>query len=193
MLDWFEKDDYHFNDINKSPGSPRAFLFYPLARNTMTTESIHFNIQRELIRLFAQADAWFDRDISWLTAKPLNEVSAAARLACLHRSAHHYLDKRNDTGSLTIESIVAEQWTDFFDCIIDPLETTELSVQQLKNMRGELRDLLDRSLCTLELLELTTADRSMQYFNFTALLLHGQHQLRAIQSLDRASTDSVIC
>lgn len=159
----------------------------------MTTESIHFNIQRELIRLFAQADAWFDRDISWLMSKPANEVSAAARLACLHRSAHHFLDKRNDIRMVTIESVVAEQWTDFFDCILDPLEITDISVQQLVNMRSELRDLLDRCLCTLELLELTTADRTMQYFNFTGLLLHGQHQLKAIQSLDRASTDSVIC
>lgn len=159
----------------------------------MTTESIHLNIQRELIRLFAQADAWFDRDTSWLIAKPANEVSVAARLACLHRSAHHYLDKRNDTGQLTIESIVAEQWTDFFDCIVDPLELTDISEQQLEDIRGELRELLDRCLCTLELLEFTTTDRSMQYLNFAALLLHGQHQLRAIQSLDRASTDSVIC
>lgn len=156
----------------------------------MTTESLHFTIQREVIRLFAQADAWFDRDASWVFAKHQG-VSAATHLACLQQCAHYYLDKRVDHQE-AVEDIIASQWIDLFE--FHNLNTTaEESVQHLQQMRAEMRELLDRCLCTLELMKLTTLDHAQQYFNFTALLLQGHHQLNALEALEDVLPNPQLC
>lgn len=179
------------------PGHSPGFFILPLAKKTMTTELIHTNIQREIIRLFAQADAWFDRDLTWLISKQQDGVSVAARLACLQRSSNHYLDKKSEASAWATEQILAEQITDLFECLNDPLDLQDLSREELKNMRSELRDVLERCLFTLDLLEagshgVESFERAGVYMNMATLLLQGHEQLRAIKEAEQTSTNMVV-
>jgi hypothetical protein len=183
----------------------------------MTFETIHINLKRELIRTFAVMDEWFDKEQALRCYKPslggwtVNEVLEHVMLTnhflliLIEKGTVKALQKCDGVAS---ENLVPTDYSLSTPALLEVADPKAFPWQRpehhqptggrsMHEVRGEMRNQLDRCLITLDLLpngEGVLHQTAMsvnglgkldvyQYVFFLAL--HGQRHLRQLEKLEQ--------
>jgi len=209
-----------YTTIMKARAHPRAFLFY-INQEFMSFNSILHTLHRDLIQTFARTDEWFDRDDAllnynpasggWNAAQVLEHIVLTSRylLLLIDKGSSKALSKSSQSALEVLEDYVLTNPS--LEAIANPdsfvWERPEHIVPvgaPAKILRQELRDQLDRCLCTLELLRQGQGIQSLttmsvnnlgkldvyQYIYF--LVLHIKRHLEQLRMLETECMESGI-
>jgi hypothetical protein len=125
----------------------------------MTTQTIHTEIKRDIIRTFAVIDEWFDREHTLLTFKPsTGNFSLGDVLERIVHASEYLLKHDTTVGSQPdqeIEKHVADHWVSIMVFNeLDPLNPlTGVGTSDRERIRRDFRNQLDYSICSLEVIE----------------------------------------
>lgn len=172
----------------------------------MTTQTIHTEIKRDIIRTFAVIDEWFDRDQALLLFKSSTGNFSLGDV--LERIVHasEYLLKHDvvviHQPDQKIEKYVADHWVGMM--VLNELEplnpVTGAGTSDLESIRKEFRHQLEYSICSLELIERqgTEGDRAKEgehlevYHRISFLSIYLKCQIKNMLNIEKEFTEQLI-
>lgn len=175
----------------------------------MTTQTIHTEIKREIIRAFAVIDEWFDRDPALLAYRPPGGAYSVLELLERVVHANAYVlehDRTRVQPEQSVEKGVADHWLSLL--LFNELGATVNSgecfdphcLRDSYRIRHELRDLLDRCICILELLAhgsgdtadiLKDVERIEVYQGISFISIYMKCQIKNILRIEKEFSGSV--